>query len=206
MNASPRQAMWLFPRRLRTIMIVNVVVAVFMVTLIWLNGGAGGRGSLIMSTIMLLLALSVIGAIITLPMVLVQMYLYPKKHGLWYAWENRSQRGLDAGPQVPAHILYPRSAAAAALRSQWERLLSTKTVRTRLFEGGPATDSVSRAALLLTVAEQMEQAGKKEAARTCYRQIIDRFGATREAEEAAQRVDALGGEDLPGRREIGCIG
>ena len=101
MHASQRRAMSLMPRRLRTIMIVNVVVAVFMVILTWLNAGVGGRGNLIASTILLLLALSAIGAIITVPMVLVQIYLYPKNHGLWYAWENRSERGLYASTQVP---------------------------------------------------------------------------------------------------------
>jgi hypothetical protein len=191
MHSRRNWAGWFLPKRLRTIMIVNLAVAVLMGILMPARPAIARNGSVIANTILLLLGASVIGAVLTVPMVLVQMYLYPKKRGLWHVWENGPNRrsGVDGG--LPAHVRYPRSPEATSLRSHWQRVLSAKTPRTQLFEAAPATESVSRAALLLTVAQQMETSGKKEAARTCFRQIIDRFAATPEAHEAARRIDAL---------------
>jgi hypothetical protein len=182
-------ARWFLPKRLRTIMIVNLAVAILMGVVMAARPAIARNGSAIANMMLLLLAVSILGAILTLPMAVVQMYLYPKKRGLWYTWENAPKHpaGLDDG--VPRHVRYPRSAEATWLRSHWQRVLSVKTPRTRLFENAPARESVSRAALLLTVAHQMEASGKKDAARECYRQIIDRFAATPEAHEAARRMD-----------------
>jgi hypothetical protein len=191
MEVSRHWSSWLLPKRLRTIMIVTVVVAVLMGILIPLRPAIARNASSVAGTIVYLLVVSPIGAIVIALPVLVQMYLYPKKQGLWYAWKTRSQRPARSGVQFPAHVRYPRSPETALLRSQWQRVLSQRTPRTRLFEGVRSTDAVSRAALMLTVGARLEAAGKKEAARTCYEQIIDRFANTLEAHEAAARIEAL---------------
>jgi hypothetical protein len=195
MQVSPHWASWLLMKRIRTIMIVNVAVAVLMGILAPMRRAISWNGSLIAELILFLLVVSAVGAIITVPLVLVQIYLYPKKHGLWYAWEKRSHGQVRDVGQLPAHLRYPPSPEMASLRTHWQRTLSRKTTRTRLFEGMAATESVSRAALLLTVAENMDRSGKKEAARTCYRQIIDRFAATPEAQEAERRIEAIVRDD-----------
>jgi hypothetical protein len=206
MQLSRQRARSFLPQRLRTIMIANLGVAMLMGILMPMRGAFATNASLIANTILLLLSVSIIGAVLTVPMILVQMYLYPKNLGLWYSWQHGPRRREYAGGDAPAHVRYPRSAEAASLRAEWKRVLSEKKTRTRLFEGAPVAGSVSRAALLMTVAARLEESGKREAARTCYRQIIDRFGAAPEAPEAARRIESIAREEHTCQPGIGCFG
>ena len=54
-----------------------------------------------------------------------------------------------------------------------------------------AMDRFRGPALLLNVAVKLEGSGKREAAETCYRQIVERFAGSPPAREAAQRLASI---------------
>jgi hypothetical protein len=170
--------------------------------------GAAERLSYVLTAIVTtFLVVSILTIVIVVPLVLVQLYLYPRKQGVWYQWKHGARRPARDSGVLPAHRRYPGSAADFALRTSWEKTMSKQASRTRLFEAESAAESVSRPAILLTVAGRLERSGKKAAARTCYRQILERFGETKEAGNAELRLDSLEtGEAFPRRAATGQIG
>jgi hypothetical protein len=174
------------PSRLRTFMVVNCVVAILMSTLVLMRGSISPQMMwVIQSLVAIALSLFLIGIG---PVIMVQAYLYPKQCGVWYAWRHRKDRPRRDSDPTPAHLRHPPTLEALSLRSRFQRVLATKRARTRLFEEAAPTYAPTRAALMLNVADELELAGKKDSARTCYRQIVERFAGSPAAIEAAARL------------------
>ena len=83
------------------------------------------------------------------------------------------------------------SERATPIASRLEQGLIVSTdhrARTQLFEHDDTAEAVSRPALLMSVAEEFEQSGKRQAAKRCYVQITQRFPESPQAREAAGRL------------------
>ena len=158
-------------------MIVNVLVAIAMAAFVTLPG---------------VFILAVVGILVCWPLVVVETYLYRKKKGVYYQWKEAPQR--PPRDLVPRHRIRRYAQTAEAETAQKSR------ARTRLFESSSATAPVSRASLLLTVGDELAEAGKNEAAQKCYRQILERFAGTPEAEQASRHLKspAHGGRLISG--------
>ncbi len=159
-----------FRHRIKDLMILNAVVAIAFALSMAL--GVGG-----------LVVLSFLTLVMIAPLVWVEIYLYRKKHGFWYHWQNprkprpRYERPTDLEPyfpKVPAQDEPTRQRA-----------------RTRLFETKSPSERVSRASILLTVASQFEASGRMDAAATVYHQILERFPDADEARNAAHWLQSF---------------
>jgi hypothetical protein len=177
------------PSRLSTLMKVNLAVAIVMAVLLALRGSLSPQLTALING--LLIAATVLFVIAIGPVILVQAYLYPRHCGVWYAWRTGKRRPRRESPETPAHLEHPPTREALSLRSHFQRILATKRPRTQLFEDVVPSDAPSRAAIMLNVADQLELAGKKDGARTCYRQIVERFPGSPAAHEATERLGTL---------------
>jgi hypothetical protein len=173
------------PSRIRTIMIVTASVALI------LSLGRSVFTYLYFHRDVILLAMGLflfLGVVVIVPLVWIEAYLYQKKKGVLYQWRNppRARRPISAAELAsPARL----SAEAAALRKAYgEGWSFRKRQRSRLFETATQSDNVSRATLLLTVAEKLERKGRRDAAMGCYRQIVQRFPETDQARDATVRL------------------
>jgi hypothetical protein len=167
----------MIPKRIRTYLIGNIVIAVLLVVFMAM------RASIV--------SLLFIVALMVVPFVLVEFYLYPKKRGIWY--------DLKHGPRHPApdfvalrgELVRRKSEALQARLATGDEPIMGGEDRTKLFESSRGDGSVSRAALQLNVAVTLELSGKREAAERSYRQIIERFADSPPAREAAQRLASM---------------
>jgi hypothetical protein len=169
----------MFRHRIRDLMIVNVVLAVFL------------AASIALKSFGLVVYLAILVALPVVPLVFLESYLYRRKKGAWYRWRHPVKprpRYVAASYPLP----YPR---VAAFQGSGESFLgetpSPPRPRTRLFESGDPSDPVSRASLLLKVAGRLENSGSVVAAVRIYQQVIDSFGDTPEARDAAYRLQSL---------------
>jgi hypothetical protein len=156
-------------------------------TLMWLTAGAAACFALVRDVIGLVVLVGIVTIVMT-PIILVEAYLYPKRKGFWYEWRhgrryrNRAERTARAPRPVP-------SPDVAALRRRYGTEWSARArVRSRLFQDTPCASTVSRAAILLTLAEKMEPSGRPDAAKECYRLILERFSDTQQARLAGVRL------------------
>jgi hypothetical protein len=172
----------LIPSRIRTLMIANVVVALAMALFLNFKTQIVTSAYLLVGIAQIILVLAVLGIMVTAPLALVEFYLYRKKKGVLFQ--------LTAAPPRPPREIVTRPRIRSYSRNLEAESADKNRVRTQLFESSSATDPVSRAALLLTVGDKLAQAGKKEAAQRCYRQILERFGGTPEAQDAARRLQS----------------
>jgi len=161
-------------------MIVNVLVAMVMALFLNFKKQIITGAYFLVDIAQIVLVLALVGIVVCGPLVLVEIYLYRKKKGVFFQW--------TAGPARPPRDIVTRHAFRRYPRTLEAGTADQNRVRTQLFESSSATDPVSRAALLLTVGDKLAEAGKKEAAQRCYRQILERFAGTPEAQDAAQRL------------------
>jgi hypothetical protein len=129
-----------------------------------------------------------LGSLFIGPFILVEAYLYRRKKGTWYEWKNQTRRRRGDHAISPEEQKHWKSEALRARLSQGSQPRADHGSRTRLFEDNNAGEAVSRAALLMTVADQFEQSGKREAADRCYVQITERFADSPQAREASRRL------------------
>jgi hypothetical protein len=118
----------------------------------------------------------------------VELYLYRQKKGTWYEWRHRRTRARRDRAVSADERRYWKSEAVRARLSERAEPQEDRRDRTRLFESNNAADTVSRAALLMTVADKFERSGKREAAERTYLQILQQFADSPQAREAARRV------------------
>ncbi len=158
-SLSPRSLM---PTRIRTILIINVVLAVgFTVAQALVKNPAALR---------IIVPIILIWVLLVAPFMLVQGYLYSKKRGWWY----NVRRGPDNAP----------SSEPRADRGPYKRTRPTDgdvpeeslDRASGLFGTPDGTGRVSRASLLKNVAKQLEAEGKSQAASRCHDLIDERYG------------------------------
>jgi hypothetical protein len=134
---------------------------------------------------------SVLVSLFAGPLAIVQIYLYRRNKGAWHDWKKLKRRPRrDRGAEAEARRYWKSEAVRARLLHGGSTQKDIRD-RTRLFETSTAADAVSRASLLLTVADRFERTGKREAAERCYAQITQRFAGSPEAREVARRRSAL---------------
>jgi hypothetical protein len=170
----------LIPSRIRTLMIANVLVALAMVLFLNFKQQIVTSAYLLAEIAQIILVLALVGIVVTAPLALVEFYLYRKKKGVLFQ--------LTAAPARPPRDVVTRHHVRSYRHKLEAETVDKNRVRTQLFESSSATDPVSRAALLLTVGDKLAEAGKKEAAQRCYRQILERFAGAPEAQDAAERL------------------
>jgi hypothetical protein len=172
----------LIPTRIRTLMILNVVVALAMVVFLNFATQIGAGANSLVAIAQIVFVLSLLGVVLFAPLVLVEIYLYKRKKGVFFQWTVSPAR--PPRDVIPKHRIrrYPRTAKA-------ETAHNTRA-RTQLFESSSVAAPVSRASLLLNVGDELAEAGKKEAAQKCYRQILERFAGTPEAQAASRHLNS----------------
>jgi hypothetical protein len=134
-----------------------------------------------------LVALQTLVLVIVGPLALVEVYLYGKKKGAWYHLRNPTK----PRPQYQRPDDLPPVAPRMPVPSFLEDHPPQPRPRTRLFESSPPSEPVSRASILLAVARRFETSGRMGAATEVYRQVLDRFTDTPEAQDAASRLRSL---------------
>jgi hypothetical protein len=164
----------MFRYRIKDFMIANVVLALTLAAAIALGSFAA-----------LGVIAFVVGTFIVLPVVLVEIYVYRRKQGLWYRWRHPlAPRPRYEAPTDP--LPYPR---VLPFGEEGESLLARP--RTHLFDSGDRSDPVSRVSILLKVAGQLERSGRIGAAARVYQQVIDAGADAPEALNAAARLRSL---------------
>ena len=181
----------MLPRRLRTYLTINLVFAVaYAVALAILSELRTGH-YLLIDIGMLLFAVAMVALVTLGPILLTEAWLWSREQGFWYNWKNRKINRKKAS--YPSHYelrRHQRDAYVARMR-RGGAPVADGTHRTRLFQEANDPESVSRPALLLKVAYNFERSGKRGAAARCYRQVVQRFAGSREAEAARHRLASL---------------
>ena len=167
----------MFRHRIRDLMIVNAVLAIVLAAAIALKSFAPMIAGVVV--------------VVVLPLALVESYLYRKKKGTWHRWRHpvkpRPHYAATISPP-PYPRIEPFPWAGGSLPGDPP---SPARSRTRLFESGDASDPVSRASILLKVANRLETSGSVGAAVKIYQQVIDEFADAPEALNAAQRLQSI---------------
>jgi hypothetical protein len=169
----------MFRHRIKDLMIVNAVLAISLGIAITL-----GRYLFQVGLIVGIILVTVVA-----PVAWVETYLYRKRHGLWYRSMNPRKPRPRYRPMTDLPYYPPVS--------DHEEPASKARDRTRLFEKATRPAPFSRASLLLDVASRFETSGSLDAAAKIYRQILDHFENSPEAQDAARRLHALSGKKTP---------
>jgi hypothetical protein len=178
----------LFPKRIRTYLTFNLVLAVVMAIVMAVRTELKTGRFLLIDLIMFGFYSLVLSSLVFGPLVVVELYLHRRKKGVFYAWRHRTvylRRQTGMSDEEHRHR---KSEAYRARLSQGAQAEGCHSNRTRLFEDSKRDDRVSRAALLMIVADAFERSGKREAAERCYLQITQRFADSSQAREAARRL------------------
>jgi hypothetical protein len=181
----------ILPRRLRTYLIINVVTAVFMGIVMAVRSELRTGHYLFIDVALIIVFSSMLAAMTVGPFALVEIYLYRKRKGLWYKWKHAPIKSSPDLATDPGELRRRRKEAIRVRSSRGDRFALAGEDRTCLFEMNFRADPVSRASLLLSVADEFERSGKRAAAERCYRQIVQRFAGSPEAMEAAGRLTSI---------------
>ena len=164
----------MFRYRIKDLMIVNAVMAITLGIAITL-----GKYLFQISLILGIILVAIVG-----PVVWVEIYLYRKKHGIWYRSKYPRKPRPQYQPMSDLQPYYPPVSID-------DDSVSNQMHRTRLFETDTSGERVSRASLLYNVANGFETSGRIDAAIKVYRQILERFENTPEAFNASLRLYSL---------------
>jgi hypothetical protein len=178
----------MIPKRIRTYLIANIVIAVLMLVVMAVRTDLRTGRHLVLDVALVIMLSSFLAALVVAPLTLVEVYLYRRKKGVWYNLKQGPRRPPPDFVAQPGELARRKSEALRARLARGEDSILSYEDRTALFESDSGDEPISRATLLLTVAIKLEGAGKREAAETCYRQIVDRFAGSPPAHEAAQRL------------------
>jgi hypothetical protein len=181
----------MIPKRIRTYLIANIVFAILMVVVMDVRTDLRTGRHLVFNVLMIIAFSSLFAVLTVVPLALVEIYLYRKKKGVWYDLKQGPRRPAPDFAALPGELGRRKSDALRARLARGEEPMVNHENRTALFESSPGDEQVSRAALLLTVAVKLEGSGKREAAQTCYRQIVERFADSPAGREAAQRLASM---------------
>jgi hypothetical protein len=184
------KAMLVFPQRIRTYLTLNLALAVLMAVVMAVRSELTTGRFLMIDFLLFAFYSLVLCSLFIGPFGVIELYLYRRKKGAWYEWRNRTRPGRSDRAMNLAERRYWKSEAYRIRLAQGSKPQEDHRNRTRLFETSGPTDPVSRAALLMTVADKLERSGKREAAERCYLQITERFADSPQAREAGRRLAA----------------
>ena len=177
-----------FPQRIQTYLTFNLALAVVMAVVMAVHAELKTGHFLVIDLLLFAFYSVVLYSLFFGPFGIVEIYLYRRKKGAWYKWRNQTRHRLHDREGNLEERMHWKSEAFRARLSQSQQPQEDHGNRTRLFETTNAADPVSRAALLMTVADKFERSGKREAAERCYLQITERFVDSPQAPEAARRL------------------
>jgi hypothetical protein len=187
-NQKKTQTMSASPRSIRTYLTANLALAVLMAIVMAVRTELRSGHFLFIDIFLIIFYALVLASLTAGPFALIEIYLYRQKKGVWYEWKNGTRRQPYELAANAAELQHWKSEAFRARLARGAESSQSGSNRTRLFEPNDAADPVSRAALLMTVADKLERSGKREAAERCYLQITQRFADSPQAQEAAQRL------------------
>jgi hypothetical protein len=187
-NQKKTQTMSASPRSIRTYLTVNLALAVLMAIVMAVRSELRSGRFLLIDLFLFAFYCLVLSSIFVGPFAIIEIYLYRRKKGAWYAWMNQGKNPRRDREINLEERRYWKSEAFRARLGRGSQAQDEHGDRTRLFETGNSADAVSRAALLMNVADKFERSGKREAAERCYLQITQRFADSPQAQEAAQRL------------------
>jgi hypothetical protein len=153
----------MLPTRIRTILLINVVLAVGFTAVQSLS-----KDVYLRQLLGLLISFTVIMAV---PLILVEQYLFARQRGWWYHFRRDRRPGFRHDPRRSDRPPYPRTKP-----TDGEISPHAAKSQTRLFETSTDGDAVSRASIMRTVAARLEAEGKSEAAKRCLELIAERYG------------------------------
>jgi hypothetical protein len=180
----------MLPQRIRTYLYFNLALAVLMAVVMAVRTELRSGHFLFVDIFLIIFYASVLASLTLGPFALIEMYLYGRKKGVWYEWKNQTRRPLSDLAMSPEERRHWKSEAYLARLALSGEPTQNHRNRTALFERNHSVDPVSRAALIMTVADTLERSGKREAAERCYVQITERFAGSPEAPEAERRLSA----------------
>ena len=181
----------MIPKRIRTYLIVNIVFAILMVLVMAVRSDLRTGRHMVFNVFLVIVFSSIFAALVSVPIALVEIYLYRKKKGVWYDLKQGPRRPAPDFAALRGELVRRKSEAYRARLARGDEVITSHGDRTALFESNSGDGPVSRAALLLNVAIKLERSGKREAAERSYRQIIERFADSPPAREAAQRLESM---------------
>jgi hypothetical protein len=190
-NHDDTEATPIFPQRIRDYLTFNLSLAVLIAVVMAVRMELRTGRVLLIDFLLFSFYIVVLAAVFLGPVGVVEAYLYRRKKGVWYEWKHRTKRTRRDRAISADERRYWKSEAVRARLSGGAEPQEDQRDRTRLFESKLAADAVSRAALLMTVADKFERSGKKEAAERSYMQIIQQFADSPQAQEAARRLSTL---------------
>ena len=162
-------------------MILNAVLAIALATVLALK---------VYTFVVILVAMITI-----VPAAWVEIALYRRQKGTWYRWRHPAPPRPRYVPTVDSSP-YPRVEPFPWAGESVSGERPPTRSRTRLFESGDASETVSRASILLDVAHRLESSGSVGAAVRIYRQLVDDFADKPEALDAARRLQSIAERDL----------
>jgi hypothetical protein len=189
-NQEEARAKSIFPQRIRTYLTLNISLAVMMALVMAVRAELKAGRFLVIDYLLFCFYTLMLCVIFFAPLGVVENYLYHRKKGVLYAWKNRTNNRGRERTRMLEERTHWKSEAVRARWSRGDRAADGRTNRTGLLATRNVADGVSRASLLMTVADGFEQAGKREAAARCYQQITQRFADSPQAAEAARRLSS----------------
>jgi hypothetical protein len=181
----------MIPKRIRTYLIANVVFALLMLVVMAARTDLRTGRHLVLNVVLIIVFSSFLAALVGVPLALVEIYLYRKKKGVWYDLKQGPRRPAPEFAALPGELVRRKREAFRARLARGEEPNTSHEDRTTLFESKPGDGPVSRAALQLKLAVELERSGKREAAERCYQQIIERFADSPPARQAAERLASM---------------
>jgi hypothetical protein len=177
----------IFPRHLRTYLTFNLVLAVVMAVVLAVRMELKTGRYAVIDFLLFGFYILILCSIFFGPLGIVEIYLYRRQKGVWDAWRTRSRVDRVRSRSIEERR-YWKNAAILARLSRKHKPVDSEISRTGLFARSVNDESVSRAALLMKVADAFERSGKREAADRCYLEIAQRFTCAPEVSEAARRL------------------
>jgi hypothetical protein len=180
----------IFPRRIRSYLAVNLVLAVVMAIVMVVRAELKTGRFTVIDFLLFSFYSAVLTSLFFGPLGIVEIYLYHRKKGVWYEWKNRTRHPRRDRALNQEERRYWKNEAVFARLCRGDAADDGSAIRSSLFASSTAADAASRPAILMTVAERFERAGKREAAERCYLTITERFAGSPQAAEAARRLSS----------------
>src|ERR1700677_480583 len=84
--------MTMFPKRIRTYLTFNLVLAVLMAVVMAVRAELRTGRFLLVDIFFIVFYSAVLASLFIGPFALIEIYLYRKKTGVWYEWKNQTRR------------------------------------------------------------------------------------------------------------------
>lgn len=176
----------MFRFRIKDWMILNVVLAIVLAGAITLK-----KSGLVLNVLAVAFLVSML-----LPLLLAEIYLYGQGKGTWYRLRHPIKRRPTPAIGRYQELFATLDSARGLVKPEAET--EPARPRTQLFGAGDSARPVSRARILLDVAQRLAESGRVQAAEKVYRQVLEDYGDSTAAREGLEQLARRGGRSERG--------